>query len=130
MEFLIENWYIILAAMALGALAVVAVVRFFRLPREKQMENVRQWLLGAVTAAEKELGGGTGKLKLRQVYDAFLTKFPWLAPVVPFEQFSGLVDDALKEMRKLLADNKAVQQLVTGEDGTNGTAEAEAEAQI
>lgn len=127
MKFLIENWYIILAAMALGALAVVAVVRFFRLPREKQMENVRQWLLGAVTAAEKELGGGTGKLKLRQVYDAFLTKFPWLAPVVPFEQFSGLVDDALKEMRKLLADNKAVQQLVTGEDGTNGTTEAEAQ---
>ena len=127
MEFLIENWYIILAAMALGALAVVAVVRFFRLPREKQMENVRQWLLGAVTAAEKELGGGTGKLKLRQVYDAFLSKFPWLAPVVPFEQFSGLVDDALVEMRKLLADNKAVQQMVTGEDSINGTTEAEAQ---
>ena len=127
MEFLIENWYIILAAMALGALAVVAVVRFFRLPREKQMENVRQWLLGAVTAAEKELGGGTGKLKLRTVYDAFLTKFPWLAPVVPFEQFSSLVDDALEEMRKLLADNKAVQQMVTGEDSINGTTEAEAQ---
>ncbi len=127
MKFLIENWYIILAAMALGALAVVAVVRFFRLPREKQMENVRQWLLGAVTAAEKELGGGTGKLKLRQVYDAFLTKFPWLAPVIPFEQFSGLVDDALVEMRKLLADNKAVQQMVTGEDSINGTTEAEAQ---
>ena len=103
MEFLIENWYIILAAMALGALAVVAVVRFFRLPREKQMENVRQWLLGAVTAAEKELGGGTGKLKLRTVYDAFLTKFPWLE------------------------DNKAVQQMVTGEDSINGTTEAEAQ---
>ena len=116
MKFLIENWYIILTAMALGALAVVAVVRFFRLPREKQMENVRQWLLGAVTAAEKELGGGTGKLKLRTVYDAFLTKFPWLAPVITFEQFSGLVDDALEEMRKLLEDNKAVQQLVTGEE--------------
>ena len=127
MEFLMENWYIILAAMALGALAVVAVVRFFRLPREKQMENVRQWLLGAVTAAEKELGGGTGKLKLRTVYDAFLTKFPWLAPVIPFEQFSGLVDDALVEMRKLLADNKAVQQMVTGEDSINGTTEAEAQ---
>ena len=127
MKFLIENWYIILAAMALGALAVVAVVRFFRLPREKQMENVRQWLLGAVTAAEKELGGGTGKLKLRTVYDAFLTKFPWLAPVIPFEQFSGLVDDALVEMRKLLADNKAVQQMVTGEDSINGTTEAEAQ---
>ena len=120
MKFLIENWYIILTAMALGALAVVAVVRFFRLPREKQMENVRQWLLGAVTAAEAELGGGTGKLKLRQVYDAFLTKFPWLAQVVTFSQFSGLVDEALKEMRKLLEDNKAVQQLVA-EGGTTAT---------
>ena len=48
--------------------------------------------------------------------DAFLTKFPWLAPVITFEQFSGLVDDALEEMRKLLEDNKAVQQLVTGEE--------------
>lgn len=120
MEFLIENWYIILAVLAVLALAVFIVIRFFRLPRAEQMENVRQWLLGAVTAAEAELGGGTGKLKLRQVYDAFLTKFPWLAPVVTFKQFSGLVDEALKEMRKLLEDNKAVKQLVA-EGGTTAT---------
>ena len=116
MEFLIENWYIILAAMALGALAVVAVVRFFRLPREKQMENVRQWLLGAVTAAEKELGGGTGKLKLRQVYDLFVTRFPWLAKTVSFELFSSLVDDALDEMRDMLDKNEAVKAFVNRED--------------
>ena len=120
MEFLIENWYIILAILAVLALPVFIVIRFFRLPRAEQMENVRQWLLGAVTAAEAELGGGTGKLKLRQVYDAFLTKFPWLAPVVTFSQFSGLVDEALKEMRKLLEDNKAVQQLVA-EGGATAT---------
>lgn len=127
MQFFIDNWYIILAVLAILAVATVAVIRFFRLPRAEQMENVRQWLLGAVTAAEKELGGGTGKLKLRQVYDAFLTKFPWLAPVVPFQKFSDMVDDALKEMRKLLAENKVVQQLVTGEGSTNGTAETEAQ---
>ena len=127
MKILIDYWYVIFAILALLAVAAVAVTRFFRLPRAEQMENVRQWLLGAVTAAEKELGGCTGKLKLRQVYDAFLTKFPWLAPVIPFEQFSGLVDDALVEMRKLLADNKAVQQMVTGEDSINGTTEAEAQ---
>lgn len=119
MEFLIENWYIILAAMALGALAVVAVVRFFRLPREKQMENVRQWLLGAVTAAEKELGGGTGKLKLRQVYDLFVTRFPWLARIVPFDLFSSMVDDALEDMREMLKTNQAVKAHVSGEGGGN-----------
>ena len=127
MEFIINYWYIIVAVIAALVVAGVAIYRYFGLPSDAQLDKVREWLLWAVTEAEKELGGGTGKLKLRQVYDAFLTKFPWLAPVVPFEQFSGLVDDALKEMRKLLADNKAVQQLVTGEDGTNGTAEAEAQ---
>ena len=127
MDFIINNWYIILALAAVLGVAAWYVYRYFNLPSEAQLAKVREWLLWAVTEAEKELGGGTGKLKLRTVYDAFLTKFPWLAPVVPFEQFSGLVDDALEEMRKLLADNKAVQQLVTGEDGTNGTTEAEAQ---
>ena len=127
MKFFIENWYIILAALAVLAGAGIAVYRYFKLPSEEQLEKVRQWLLKAVTEAERELGGGTGQLKLRTVYDAFLTKFPWLAPVIPFEQFSGLVDDALVEMRKLLADNKAVQQMVTGEDSINGTTEAEAQ---
>ena len=127
MEFIINYWYIIVAVIAALVVAGVAVYRYFGLPSDAQLDKVREWLLWAVTEAEKELGGGTGKLKLRQVYDAFLTKFPWLAPVVPFEQFSGLVDDALVEMRKLLADNKAVQQMVTGEDSINGTTEAEAQ---
>ena len=127
MEFIINYWYIIVAVIAALVVAGVAIYRYFGLPSDAQLAKVREWLLWAVTEAEKELGGGTGKLKLRQVYDAFLTKFPWLAPVIPFEQFSGLVDDALKEMRKLLADNKAVQQMVTGEDSINGTTEAEAQ---
>ncbi len=68
----------------------------------------------AVTEAEKDLGGGTGKLKLRQVYDLFVTRFPWLAKIVSFELFSGMVDDALEEMREMLAQNKAVKELVEG----------------
>ena len=62
--------------------------------------------------AEKELGGGTGKLKLRYVYDLFLTKFNWLAKVISFEQFSDLVDEALEEMKRLLESNNAVKEIV------------------
>ena len=120
MKFLIENWYVIVALLAVLECIIYAVYRFLKLPTKAQAEKVKAWLLWAVTNAEKELGGGTGKLKLRQVYDAFLTKFPWLAPVVTFSQFSGLVDEALKEMRKLLEDNKAVQQLVA-EGGATAT---------
>ena len=67
-----------------------------------------------MTGAEKELGGGTGKLKLRQVYDLFVVRFPWLVRVVPFELFSSMVDDALEEMRKMLENNKAVKAIVEG----------------
>ena len=84
------------------------------MPRGAQLKKVREWLLLAVTQAEKELGSKTGKLKLRTVYDAFLTKFPWLAPVISFDRFSELVDDALEEMRDMLDKNEAVKALVEG----------------
>lgn len=115
MEFIVNNWYIILAVAAILGVAVVAVIRYFKLPSEAQLAKVREWLLWAVTEAEKELGGGTGKLKLRQVYDLFVTRFPWLAKVVPFELFSDMVDDALEEMREMLKTNQAVKALVNGE---------------
>lgn len=116
MEFFIDNWYLFVAAIAaLGAIGIV-IYRFFGLPTDKQLSKVREWLLYAVTKAEAELGGGTGKLKLRQVYDMFLSKFPWLAKVISFELFSEMVDDALEEMRKMLAENKAVKTLVEGGD--------------
>lgn len=118
MNFIINNWYIILAALAILAAAGIAVYRYFNLPSEAQLAKVREWLLWAVTEAEKELGGGTGKLKLRQVYDLFVTRFPWLAKIVSFELFSGMVDDALAEMRDMLAQNKAVKEFVEG-GGTN-----------
>ena len=107
-------WYIIVAAIAALVVAGVAIYRYFGLPSDAQLAKVREWLLWAVTEAEKELGGGTGKLKLRQVYDLFVTRFPWLAKIVSFELFSDMVDDALDEMREMLQNNKAVQQLVEG----------------
>lgn len=76
---------------------------------------IGRWLLWAVTEAEKDLGGGTGKLKLRQVYDLFVTRFPWLAKLVSFELFSDMVDDALEEMREMLDTNQAVKAFVEGE---------------
>ncbi len=114
MEFIINYWYIIVAIIAALVVAGVAIYRYFGLPSDAQLAKVREWLLWAVTEAEKELGGGTGKLKLRQVYDLFVTRFPWLAKIVSFELFSDMVDDALDEMREMLQNNKAVKQLVGG----------------
>lgn len=119
MEFIINYWYIIVAVIAALVVAGVAIYRYFGLPSDAQLAKVREWLLWAVTEAEKELGGGTGKLKLRQVYDLFVTRFPWLAKIVSFELFSDMVDDALDEMREMLANNQAVKALVNGEGAQN-----------
>jgi len=116
-EFIINNWYIILVVTAVLVMAAVAVYRYLGLPREEQLAKVREWLLWAVTGAEKELGGGTGQLKLRQVYDLFVMRFPWLVRVVSFDQFSDMVDDALEEMRSMLQNNAAVKGLVEGGNG-------------
>ena len=119
MNFIIENWYIILALAAVLGVAAWYVYRYFNLPSEAQLAKVREWLLWAVTEAEKELGGGTGKLKLRQVYDLFVTRFPWLARIVPFDLYSSMVDDALEDMREMLKTNQAVKAHVSGEGGGN-----------
>ena len=124
MNWILNNWYILLAVTAILGAAGFAAYRFLWLPRETQLAKVREWLLWAVTRAEKELGGGTGKLKLRQVYDLFVVRFPWLVRVVSFELFSGMVDDALEEMRRMLQTNTAVKARVEGGDNNGNTADA------
>ena len=97
------------------AIVIVAIVRaknFSTLPREEQFEQIKGWLLGAVTLAEAQYGSGTGKIKLSVVYDAFVEKLPWLAQIISFDRFGELVDDALVEMRNLLESNKNIAAIV------------------
>lgn len=94
------------------AVLIVSVLNFIKLPKNQQLEKVKQWLLIAVTEAEKALGSGTGRLKLSYVYDLFVTKFPWLAKIIPFETFSTLVDEVLEDMRKLIEANPNVNEYV------------------
>ena len=117
MKLITENWFMIVALAAVAAGAGCAVYTFVKMPSTKQLEKVREWLLYAVTKAEKELGGGTGQIKLRYVYDMFVTRFTWLAKVITFEMFSMMVDEALDKMKEMLEKNKAMQKLVSGEAG-------------
>ncbi len=119
MDFIVENWYILVGLLAIIAAVVVYIVRFFKQPTEKQLESIKEWLLWATTEAEKRFGSGTGKLKLRYVYDLFAETFPWLAKIVSFETFSKLVDSALGDMNNLLASNNAVQLYVNGSAAEN-----------
>lgn len=114
MELILNNWYVWFALICVIIVSALILYRFFKLPTAEQLDNVREWLLFAVTQAEAELGSGTGKLKLRQVYDQFAERFPALVMVISFQTFSEMVDDALVEMRKMLAENENVAALVNG----------------
>lgn len=86
----------------LAVLAIAAVYNFIKMGRAQQLNKVKQWLLYAVVEAEKELGSKTGQLKLRYVYNLFVSKFKMLSYIISFETFSMLVDEALDEMKDMI----------------------------
>lgn len=114
MNWLIENWYLLVVGIAATVVGCLAVYKWAGKPTEEQVKNIKEWLLYAVIEAEKQLGGGTGQIKLRQVYDMAIQRFKWLS-IVPFATFSDWVDEALEQMKKMLAENEKVKQLVEGE---------------
>ena len=114
MEYILNNWPLVVAAIAVLVVAIVAVLNFIQKPTDEQIESFRQWILFIVIRTEKKLGSGTGKLKLRYAYDKFLERFPYLAKFISFDKFSEYVDQALEQMKELLNTNSNIQNYVEG----------------
>lgn len=121
MEWLAKNWFIVMAFVAVLTLTIYSVIFFIKEPKETKLKNLKEWLKWAVVQAEKELGSGTGALKLRMVYDMAIQKYPWLINYISFDTFSNWVDEALDWMRKQLETNVNIKLLVNGGE-KNGTA--------
>lgn len=95
------------------AIALISYSYYFiKLPNKQRVASVKEWLKYAVVEAEKALGTGTGQLKLHYVYDLAVKQFSWLAGLIPFETFSGWVDEALDWMNKQLEENQAAAAYV------------------
>jgi hypothetical protein len=109
---ILQYWPILVAFVSGVAVTIIFAIQFSKEPTDKKIQMVKEWLLYAVIQAEKDLGSGTGQIKLRYVWDMFLKTFPALASVVSFEMFSALVDEALEQMRHLLATNKDIEAYV------------------
>ena len=105
MNEIISNWYLYVIALVSGAVIGSLIYNFIKLPNSAKKEKIKEWLIWAVSKAEKELGSGTGKLKLRYVYDMFVTKFEFISRFMPFEDFSNLVDEALEEFNSIISSN-------------------------
>ena len=106
MKYIVENWFVIVGLIAVLAAGGYAVYVFVKMPSDKQLNKAREWLLYAVTKAEKELGGGTGQIKLRYVYDMFVARFDALKKVST-ACYTGNLRAALKAAGfEVLTENK------------------------
>lgn len=115
MDWFINNWTLIITAVVAIIVIIMAVIAFFKLPVVTQKQKIKEWLLWAVTECEKDLGSGTGVLKLRQAWAWFADFAPWVSKIISFETFSTWVDEALEQMREMLETNDAVAEYVYGE---------------
>lgn len=71
-----------------------------------RFSSFRNWLVYAVSEAEKCLGAKTGRLKIRYAYDLALKKFPTFSKILPWNVFSWLIDKALVVMREMLTNKE------------------------
>lgn len=101
-EFFIENYtyFIAIAIIAFGLIWIAV----------KRPKQIKQWLINACAEAEIYFGSGTGQIKLREVYDAFISRFPIVALVISFNTFSGWVDTALEELKAMLEENPKLKE--------------------
>ena len=109
------NAQIIVTLVIITIALVCGIIWFIKLPKEKKIANIKEWLKYAVVEAEKDLGSKTGQLKLHMVYDMAIKQFPWIAQLITFETFSDWVDEALVWMKNQLESNKAIQEYIDKE---------------
>lgn len=98
---------ILIATIAISVIGIV-LIWFLNLEKGRRIEIVKNWLLLAVIQAEKELGSGTGAVKLHFVYNLFVERFKFLSRIITFEQFSALVDEVLETMKFMIQNNPNV----------------------
>lgn len=113
---LIIDWMQVFVWTVVLTVVICTVIKFLRMPTDQQIAVIKECLLNWVVQAEAQLGSGTGKVKLSEVYGQFVKAFPILKNAVPFDVFSAWVDESLDQMREMLAQNKDLRAAV-GIDG-------------
>ena len=114
MNWIVENWTLVVTVIAAIVVAIFYVKKFLNKPTDEQIKALKEWMLWITLEAERQLGSGTGKAKLRFCFNEFIKTFPWIAKVMTFDEFSCMIDSVLVDMRKLLETNEAIKEYVNG----------------
>lgn len=101
--FLIANWY----AIVMAGLTIFLVIFLAVRGQTKALESV---LFALVTQAEKEFGGGTGKLKLATVIKWAYEKIPpWARTFISVERLTAMINEAVERAKETWDNNPAIK---------------------
>lgn len=109
MDYFIKYIPYIIAVILVGIYAIYVA--------KTQPAKVKEWLIYACAYAENYLGSGTGKLKLRKVYDMFVSEYPIFSKFISFNRFQKWTEEALETFKHYLENNPKMQALFTTELG-------------
>ena len=99
LAFLLANWDSVLVVLAFLALIVVLIKR-------GETAVLKKILFSLVTKAEKEFGGGTGKLKLAAVSDWIYQRIPAVLKLLFSEKdIEKMIESVLEEAKKAWGTN-------------------------
>lgn len=112
---------LILAAIARGVKVIVRSIQDIKgaTAEEKQaakaaiIENLQQLILGWVTDAEHDLGGGTGKLKASKVAALIYKYIPDdLKPLFTPQEIQDMIDTVLEDAKKYWEKNEKAREYI------------------
>jgi hypothetical protein len=119
MKFIIENWALIITAVA----AIFALL-FVAFRGNKSI--VMEMLVAMVTVAEKEYGSGTGALKLASVMEQIYPKLPAIIKTfISSKTLISWIESALKKAKEKWESNPSIAEYIAPEAEQGDTTRAE-----
>lgn len=104
---LAENPYIILLAVILTCVTVYVVM--------KGKKGIYEAALYLVTVAEEEWGSKTGQIKFAEVISTIKAQHPIFSMILKEETLKKIIEDALAEMKRILAAKEAEEAIKTNQ---------------
>ncbi|MGI6202827.1 MAG: hypothetical protein ACOYID_05425 [Eubacteriales bacterium] len=123
LEFIVNNIYFILTALAAAAACII-------LAKRGQIAKIRDIILALCVDAEIVYGSKTGEIKKASVLEAVYRLLPaWAKLIIPASELSKLVEEGKRRMDELAGSNRRVMALIysslpcpdTGEEAEDTT---------
>ena len=120
MKFINDNWTSIIVIISLIIAIVQKAKSYFTKSKQEKVNaakaQITQIIMKLITDAEIDYGTWekAGSIKRAQVIQKIFTEYPVLSKVADQQEIVDFIDktinDALKELRKIVAENKSTEE--------------------